>query len=115
MEKKYPINFQENANNIVISFNQNKFATKHLDLFANLFNIFLKKRKDFIFNLSTLTWIAHEELVYLSGIFDQLYNNNIKFRIILKHENPSIRQIKTVIYLWENWQIFSFLSKQEVP
>lgn len=114
MVKKYPIEFIESNNNIYINFNIKKFGAKYLDLFSNLFYKFLKKKKKFIFDLSNLTWIAHEELVYLSAIFDQLYQNKILFKIKLSKKNPSNRQIRTVIYLWENWQIFTFISKENI-
>lgn len=112
MGENYFIEFKETDSKIKILFNQKKFATKHLDLFADLFYNFLAKKKEFEFDFSNLDWIAHEELVYISGILDQLYANNIKFKVLLKNDKPSIRHIKTIIYLWETWQIFSFLPKK---
>lgn len=114
MEQKDLISFKEDSDSVSISFSQKKFATKHLDLFADLFYKCLKKKKKIIFDLSSLEWIAHEELVYISGLLDQLYQNSLNFKIILKNENVSSRQIKTVIYLWENWQLFSFINKNEI-
>jgi orotate phosphoribosyltransferase len=107
----YPIEFKEVKNDVIINFNIKKFGTKYLDLFSHLFYKFLNNKRRFIFNLSNLEWIAHEELVYLSAIFDQLYQNNIDFKINLKNETSSIRQAKSLIYLWESWQIFSFLPQ----
>ncbi len=114
MNKMFPIEFIESEKEISIKFNISKFGTKHLDSFADLFYKFLKKRKLIIFDLSDLSWIAHEELVYLSAIFDQLYQNEYLFRIKLKNDNPSNRQIRSVIYLWENWQIFSFIKIEDI-
>jgi hypoxanthine-guanine phosphoribosyltransferase len=114
MVKGYPIEFTEIGDEILIKFNINKFGTKHLDLFSNLFYKYLSKRKKFSFDLSNLSWISHEELVYLSAILDQLYVNDLSFRVIFTNENPSIRQIKTIIYVWETWQIFSFLPKDQI-
>ncbi|MDD2634539.1 MAG: hypothetical protein PHW82_03470 [Bacteroidales bacterium] len=114
MVNKYPIEFSESKNEINIKFNIQKFGTKHLDLFSHLFYKFLKKKKNFNFDLSNLTWIAHEELVYLSAIFDQLYQNGILFRIKFKKDNPTNRQIRTTIYFWENWQVFSFIDRKDI-
>jgi len=114
MINKYPIEFLEFKNEINIKFNIKKFGTKHLDLFSHLFYKFLRKKKNFNFDLSNLTWIAHEELVYLSAIFDQLYQNGISFKIKFKKDNPTNRQIRTAIYLWENWQIFSFINREDI-
>jgi hypoxanthine-guanine phosphoribosyltransferase len=120
MEQKESIYFQEQKDCIKISFDTNyhKFGTKHLDLFADGFYKFLdiafKQKKKFVFDLSSLEWIAHEELVYLSGILDQLYLNDIEFNIILKSENKTDRQKKTIIYLWEKWQIFSFIDRNDI-
>lgn len=114
MTQRYPIEFIELSNEINIKFNLKKFGTKYFDLFSHQFYKFLKKKKNFTFDLSNLTWIAHEELVYLSAIFDQLYQNDITFKIKFRKDNPSNRQIRTVIYLWENWQIFSFIKKEDI-
>lgn len=111
---KYPIEFKEDKNDVIISFNIKKFGTKYLDLFSHLFYKFLNKKRRFIFNLSSLEWIGHEELVYLSAIFDQLYQNSIDFKVNLKNQSSSFRQAKSQIYLWENWQIFSFLPKNVI-
>ena len=114
MSEQYPINFHfdQDANLVTIKFNKKKFAAKDLGLFADLFYKFLDTKRAYSFHLYNLEWIGHEELVYLSGIFDQLYKNKIEFNIKLRCDSPSLRQIKTILFLWEKWQIFFFHIKK---
>jgi len=100
---------------IFIPFEDKKFATKHLDKFANtVFNVLSKIKADerILFDLSSLEWIGHEELVYLSALFHHLKNIEVNFFIkIRSNKEVNERQAAQIVNLWDNWKIASFVGK----
>ena len=95
-----------------------KFGPRHLGAFAHEVHETLKnfeRDEKLVFDLSRVEWIAHEELVYLSALFHQLYSQGIAFTVQMRRERerPNERQALQILNLWEKWKIQSFVEPDE--
>ena len=113
-----PINIQIVDKELRLEFTIERFSTKHLSSVANIIyeNVFKTDNKKFkyVFGLSKLEWIGHEELVFISALFHYLFNKNFNFYVNIKqNEHPNNRQALQIIHLWENWRIHSFVPYSE--
>lgn len=106
---------KEDNDLIFFDFEICSFSNKHLSSVADTIYKYIFKKKGsninkYIFNLSQIEWIGHEELVFLSALFHFLQNNSYDFYIKLKGTGKkNKRQALQVLQLWNNWEIYSFL------
>ena len=92
-----------------------KFADRKLDEFIDSIyqNNSINPKDDYIFDLTSVEFIANQELLVLSALFKSFFDSGIKFKVLFFREGTPTYEINTrikqIIQFWDVWKIYDIV------